>query len=94
MASSKENMLLARISSEAVIIVTRSIILHLISTKRDIFCLDSSSLCVSMDMVKIVGTPSVDHFEGGAALNVDRCVDCLSCIQVEAYPRVKSLRDA
>ena len=94
MASSKENMLLARISSEAVIIVTRSIILHLISTKGYSLCLYSSSLCVSMDMVKIVRTPSVDHFERGAALNVDHCVYCLSCIQVEAYPRVKRLRDA
>ena len=76
MATSEENMLLARSSSEVVVIVARGIILQLISsTKRNSLCLDSPTLGVSMDMVKIIGTPCVDHFERGTSFNVDRCVN-------------------
>ena len=93
-AASKENVLLASSSFEVVVIVTRCIILQLINAKRNSLCLDSPTLGVSMDMVEIIGTPCVDHLEGGTSFNVDRCMNCLSGIQLETYPCVERLRDA
>ena len=71
-------MLLVRSSSEVVIFVSCRVILQLICPKRNSLCLYSSTLGVSMDVVEIVGTPRVDHLEGGTSLDVDCRVDCLS----------------